>query len=66
MNFLLTCNIGINRVLKSFIIVTCSKIFSEVLMVLFSPELNLFCSILDLVTTLKRGLNGLRNKMVFA
>ena len=35
-------------------------------MVLFSPELNLFCSILDLVTTLKKGLNGLRNKMVFA
>ena len=40
-------------------------IFSEVVLVLFSPdrELGLFCSTLDLVTTLKKRMNWRRNKM---
>ena len=62
-NFILTCNIGINLVLKSFIVTV--TIFSEALMVLFSPELNFFCSILDFVTTFKKGINGWRNKIEF-
>jgi len=40
--------------LEKFYNRNCNKIFSEVLMVLFSPELNIFCSILDLVTRIER------------
>ena len=65
MNFLLNLQYWNEWRLEKFYNRNCNKIFSEVLMILFSPELNLFCSILDLVTTLKKEMNGLRNGLGF-